>query len=921
MTGPWWSLLSYTAFLTYLVLAVVVLRRGPRAALNWSCALFLLALACWSLEDVFHGNPALAENYVRMFSHIGTVGRASGGSLFLWFVLLLTGREWLLRRWWLYPLLIGAPVAFAVGLWTGAFPAVARLHSFGWVVFWPNSAWSVAYYGYLVLTLTIAIGLLWQARQRATEPNVRRRLGLIIATTVLAFLLAVLFDVVLSSSPRPLPELGSSLALIWAIGLTVSMTRHGLLAVEPERAARETLATIPDAVLLLGADGRISSANPALAGLTGQPVEAAIGRPVTELFTHPELAAEELAETWVAQRRRTFALECRAADGSVVPVSVKDQAIRAGKRLVGAVWILHDERDRVQAELARRVSAENYRSFVQNFAGIAFEADLDFRIRFLHGAVREITGYDAAEFESGRVRWRDIIHPDDVARLRAGTKRLRTVANCTVVRDYRIIRQDGSIGWVQERLWNVTGPDGQPVRIHGTVTDVTEQRRTMEELAELNRFRASIIDNANILLVVVDPEMRVVVWNKAAERITGYQQAEVVGRVDIWRRLFPDEGERRRLQAENRSFIEQGLARSNVDAPIVCADGRQREVNWTFQPMVGPDGKLSNFVMLGEDVTELRQAQREQDRHLRDLTLLAQTAMELTDIALEADIYGLVAERLQQLTGAALVFVNTFDAATSLLTVRAAFGLDAKQATGLIGQPPFGFTIRIDAERRELLRSGTLVPIPGGLRQVGTGVLPDIACQVLEQFYGLGQAYAIGFVWQGELVGNAIILLPAGAKLTDPSAVEALVRQAASAMRRRAAEAALRESEQRYRAVVENAGDGIAIVQDGLVVYANPSLCRLAGREPAEVINRPFTEFLAAESRATVLDYYQRRMAGEAVPADYQAVLGLADLRANVEISARVIDYGGRPADLVVVRGVGLAARSASAASHQKPDR
>ncbi len=59
-------------------------------------------------------------------------------------------------------------------------------------------------------------------------------------------------------------------------------------------------------------------------------------------------------------------------------------------------------------------SEKKYRSFIQNFHGIAFQADENFVPVFLHGAVKEITGYSEKEFMS-RIKWKDIIHPDDLS--------------------------------------------------------------------------------------------------------------------------------------------------------------------------------------------------------------------------------------------------------------------------------------------------------------------------------------------------------------------------------------------------------------------------------------------------------------------------------------------------------------------------
>jgi len=60
-------------------------------------------------------------------------------------------------------------------------------------------------------------------------------------------------------------------------------------------------------------------------------------------------------------------------------------------------------------------------------------------------------------------------------------------------------------------------------------------------------------------------------------------------------------------------------------------------------------------------------------------------------------------------------------------------------------------------------------------------------------------------------------------------------------------EAALRESEEKYRTVVNSANDGIAIIQDQIIQFANPRLAEMAGYSPGEIVGRPFADFLRHE--------------------------------------------------------------------------
>ena len=69
----------------------------------------------------------------------------------------------------------------------------------------------------------------------------------------------------------------------------------------------------------------------------------------------------------------------------------------------------------IRTEEGLRKSEELYRSFMQNFKGIAYRAKMDFTPVFFHGAIGKITGYSEDDFITGGLRWDQLIHPGDLA--------------------------------------------------------------------------------------------------------------------------------------------------------------------------------------------------------------------------------------------------------------------------------------------------------------------------------------------------------------------------------------------------------------------------------------------------------------------------------------------------------------------------
>ncbi|HQK91576.1 MAG TPA: PAS domain S-box protein, partial [Smithellaceae bacterium] len=116
---------------------------------------------------------------------------------------------------------------------------------------------------------------------------------------------------------------------------------------------------------------------------------------------------------------------------------------------------------------------------------------------------------------------------------------------------------------------------------------------------------------------------------------------------------------------------------------------------------------------------------------------------------------------------------------------------------------------------------------------------------------------------------------------------------------RKQAECALRESEEKYRALFENAGEAIFVAQDGRVAFLNPMTAQITGYSSEEITSRPFVDFIHADDRDMITDRHTRRLQGEDIPRSYTFRM----LRKNggllwVQLDTVLINWQGKPATL-----------------------
>jgi len=122
---------------------------------------------------------------------------------------------------------------------------------------------------------------------------------------------------------------------------------------------------------------------------------------------------------------------------------------------------------------------------------------------------------------------------------------------------------------------------------------------------------------------------------------------------------------------------------------------------------------------------------------------------------------------------------------------------------------------------------------------------------------------------------------------------------------RKKVEAALRESEERYRTLVDHAEEGIIVVQDNSVLFVNPYLLRITGYSETEFMSRPFIEFVHPDDRKLIMEIHKNRLKGLEIPSLY--TLKGIDKKGDtmlLENNGILINWEGKPATLNFLRDI-----------------
>jgi PAS domain S-box-containing protein len=279
-------------------------------------------------------------------------------------------------------------------------------------------------------------------------------------------------------------------------------------------------------------------------------------------------------------------------------------------------------------DIALATSEERFRAIVQNASDMIRILDPDGRIIFETGAAERILGYQPGE-TLGRSPL-EYIHPDDLSCV---TEELMTVfqrTNNGVPTEFRIRKADGSYIWAESIAVNLIGVPG----VNGIITTtrfIDERKRSEESIRDYQRREADIINFLPDATFAIDPEGRVITWNRAIEEMTGVLSGDILGKGN-YEYAIPFYHERRPLLidlvlsydpvlAEKYPFITRSndTLFSEISIPHL-RKGAGATLWFTATPLYNRNGEVIGAIEAIRDITDWKKAEQEVHQKLDELS-------------------------------------------------------------------------------------------------------------------------------------------------------------------------------------------------------------------------------------------------------------------------------------------------------------
>ena len=366
---------------------------------------------------------------------------------------------------------------------------------------------------------------------------------------------------------------------------------------------RTIVETVWDGVTALDEDERFVMVNEAFCEMTGYDRDELLGESATlvldaAVYEH----AGELHEQMVDGELDVATLEydLRTADGTTIPVEARFGPTEFEDKTIGGTGVIRDVTERRERERALEESETRFRMLAENLEEMVWIESPETReLLYVNPAAERIWGRDWEWLYDNPASFLATVHPDD-------RQRIEQAYEAAVVdgfdEEYRIVRPDGEIRWLDVRALHVHNDAPNESRLVGICDDITVRKEHERALTESERrYRALVEHFPNGAVGLFDDDLRYTAIGGKLVEAVGVSPADRIG--NSVHDLYPDE-----LLDEIEPYFEAALVGETNSFEV---DYHDRHLFAITLPVRNDDGAVFAGMIVVQDVTERREYQRQ----------------------------------------------------------------------------------------------------------------------------------------------------------------------------------------------------------------------------------------------------------------------------------------------------------------------
>lgn len=423
---------------------------------------------------------------------------------------------------------------------------------------------------------------------------------------------------------------------------------------ESEAIYRSVFNAIPQGLLIQDANGQIRDCNQTAENILGLKAQQIIGHPGFSVPIKPKHHQEFSGNGTARNQQRNFhnpllsksvkgnLQGIHKADGTLSWISVNAQPLLDPKNFSNSAALIsfHEVTDRLQQESKLReavkqltVESEKFRAtFEQAGVGIAH---LKFDGTWLNVNPRLccLLGYSASELL--KIRYQDMIHPDDAPLSAKYRRQLLAGEIAIAVQDVRFQHKNGNWVWMSAIASLVKTSCGKPQYLIVVIDDITARNQDMESLRESENHYRTIVDFTYDWEYWIGADGKLLYISPACERITGYRADEFLSDPQLLTHIVhPNDRAMVTQLWQHKSFTPDKLTAS-LDFRIITKNGAIRWISQITQSVHDFEGCWRGLRSSNRDITDRKESEttvQEQEQFLRSIYNGVEQAIFVVDV-------------------------------------------------------------------------------------------------------------------------------------------------------------------------------------------------------------------------------------------------------------------------------------------------
>jgi PAS domain S-box-containing protein len=369
--------------------------------------------------------------------------------------------------------------------------------------------------------------------------------------------------------------------------------------------AKYTVDHATEAIYWVGAGAELLDVNDSACAMLGYSKDEF--RRMTVHDINPNFQADAWSTFWEQTRDRgrvSFESCHRAKDGRLIPIDVNVNFVRYNGVECHFAFV-RDITERKSAESALRASEERFHVAIEATNDGMWDWDMRTDDVYYSPQWIRLLGYQAEDVPPSRAFFVALVHPEDVTRTREILQAHVDGRIAVQEIEVRLRQKSGEYRWYLNRGKVVAREqNGRPLRMVGTITDISERKQSERERDEALNNLQTIMETVPDVIFALDLEARVSKWNLRLETVTGYTREELQGKPAL--EMVPSD-EAEKTAAAIQEAYEKGYAQ--LEGHLLAKDGRTMLYHWTGAPYRDVQGRVIGVTGVGRDITERKKVE------------------------------------------------------------------------------------------------------------------------------------------------------------------------------------------------------------------------------------------------------------------------------------------------------------------------